>query len=375
MGLPLLIRQEQVLLTFTSSDNSVTITGSTNTIDFKSSGSVIMESLTVDAHTAPGTNPVVPLAGTITLEGGATYATNTRANPIRTNSLAANKVDLEIQLAGSNASTASANKFGVAQFDANSFTVTSGFVQFATAPMNSITVDAHTAPGTNPVVPSSGTITMEGGATFATGTQAHPIRTNSLAANTIDLQIQLAGSNAASSTPNNFGVAQFDSNDFTVTNGFVQLSGGDTSNPGFFVYLSANQTNVTGDGSQVKVTFNTKLYDVATAFNTSTNTFTAPSTGKYWLTANVWFDSPNTSSEYQTFVNITSTARTYWSQNFFQASALTQPSTILTVLADMTAGDTATVNAGVNGGVSKDASFIQNGASDPRSYFCGYRAF
>src|SRR5271157_1123836 len=97
------------------------------------------------------------------------------------------------------------------------------------AALTKVAVDAHTAPGTNPVIPSgTGQITLEGGATFATGTQANPIRTNSLAANTIDLQIQLAGSNAATSTPNDFGVSQFDANQFNVTSGFVQLKGGTT---------------------------------------------------------------------------------------------------------------------------------------------------
>lgn len=118
-------------VTLTSSDNTVTITGGTNTIDFKSNASSIVESLTPNVHTPPGTSPVLPASGTITLEGGATFATNTQAQPIRTNSLAANKIDFEVQLAGANAGASTANKFGVSQFDSNQFSVTSGFVQLA----------------------------------------------------------------------------------------------------------------------------------------------------------------------------------------------------------------------------------------------------
>ncbi len=93
--------------------------------------------------------------------------------------------------------------------------------------IDQIGVDAATAPGTNPVVPTAaGQIDIRGGTTFATGTLATPIRTNSLQANRLDLQSQLSGSNPAVSTANNFGVSQADSNQFNVTNGFWQLKGG-----------------------------------------------------------------------------------------------------------------------------------------------------
>jgi hypothetical protein len=123
------------LVGFTSTGGTVTISGSNGglgaqNINFDVTGAVVSEKFGVDASTPPGTNPVTPTGGLVTIEGGATYPTGTRANPIRTNSLAASTIDLQIQLAGSNAGSSTANNFGVSQYDSNQFGVTSGFVTF-----------------------------------------------------------------------------------------------------------------------------------------------------------------------------------------------------------------------------------------------------
>ena len=213
-----------------------------------------------DAHTAPGTTPVVPNgSGNITLEGGITFATGTQANPIRTNSLAANTIDLQIQLSGSNAATSTANKFGVAQFDANSFTVTSGFVTLngggTTGAITKVAVDANTGPGTNPVLPSVGQITVTG-AQIAAGSTTNVIRTDSLAANTYTIQIQRSQA-VASTTIGDNGVSHFSSSQFAVdANGFVTLAGGTTAgiltltgNSGGAISPSSGNINTLGTGS------------------------------------------------------------------------------------------------------------------------------
>lgn len=96
------------------------------------------------------------------------------------------------------------------------------------AVIGKVMVDTSSPPGTNPVIPTANQITIEGGTTFPTGLRSRPIQTISLAPSTIDLEIQLAGSNPAVLTANNFGVCQFDSNQFNVNTGFVQLKGGTT---------------------------------------------------------------------------------------------------------------------------------------------------
>lgn len=91
--------------------------------------------------------------------------------------------------------------------------------------LTGIVPDAHTAPGTTPVVPnSSGNITVTGGQ-VAAGTTTNVIQTNSLAANTYTIQIQRSQA-VGSSTVGDNGVCHFSSANFSVdANGFVNLTG------------------------------------------------------------------------------------------------------------------------------------------------------
>jgi len=91
-----------------------------------------------------------------------------------------------------------------------------------TIAMEKIAVDASTSPGTNPVLPTSGgVITMTGNQVAAGTVGAHVIRTDSLAANTLTVEIQRSTSAATSTVADN-GVAHFDSAQFLVdSNAFV----------------------------------------------------------------------------------------------------------------------------------------------------------
>lgn len=103
-------------------------------------------------------------------------------------------------------------------------TITIASTNAPTPSILNVDVDAATAPGTDPVPPTgAGVLGIHGGATFATGTQANPIRTNSLVANSFDIQTQLSGANVDTSTANNFGVSQADASMFTVTSGYWKI--------------------------------------------------------------------------------------------------------------------------------------------------------
>lgn len=94
------------------------------------------------------------------------------------------------------------------------------------SPIEQVTVDNSTLPGTNPVLPTgSGNITITGGQ-VVNASLTNVIQTHSLAANSFAVQIQRSAAAAAADTTKN-GVAHFDSADFAVAaSGFVTLAGG-----------------------------------------------------------------------------------------------------------------------------------------------------
>lgn len=126
-----------------------------------------IDSFTVDAFTAPGTNPVVPDGAGLIAITGAQVATGTvGTNVIRTDSLAANSITIEIQRT-TTAAAADADLNGVCHFDSSQFAVDSdGFV---TLSGGGAAIDSFTVPsGTSPVVPDgAGNVDLPAGNGFA----------------------------------------------------------------------------------------------------------------------------------------------------------------------------------------------------------------
>ena len=219
-------------MNFTSSGGTLAITGSSaspnnHTINFDlPGGGVSVDSFQVQAVTAPGVNPVAPTAAGLVTFNGAAVANHSVV--LETRSRALNAMNVEIQYATSAGAT-DATKSGVAHFDSSAFTVdASGFVQLAGGAgpaIDSINVDANTAPGTDPVLPNGSGIVTVTGAQVATGTVgANVIRSNSLAANTYTMEVQRSTMAATPGALANNGVSHFDSQDFAVSSiGFVTL--------------------------------------------------------------------------------------------------------------------------------------------------------
>lgn len=92
------------------------------------------------------------------------------------------------------------------------------------SPIEQVTLDNSTAPGTNPVLPTgTGNLTITG-AQVANASLANVIQTHSFAPNSFAVSIQRSATSATTNSTKN-GVSHFDSTDFSVdSNGFVELS-------------------------------------------------------------------------------------------------------------------------------------------------------
>lgn len=138
--------------------------------------------------------------------------------------------------------------------------------------------------------------------------------------------------------------------------------------PCFLAYNSADDTGQT-KGGYVTVDFDTEVFDQGSDF--SADTFTAPVTGKYFLAATVEISAINSATRFEMI--IVTTARTYNCFRINPTAALPSGSSAIafsgSVIADMTAGDTAIVQVIVDGGA---AGYTIEGAATLVTYFSGH---
>lgn len=190
--------------TNTLGSNGISVTGNPGTFTLTwalAGGGYAVESVNVDANTAPGTDPVVPTTvGVLNITGGQAAA-GTTTSVIRTISLAANTFTVQIQRSSAEASTTiGAN--GVSHFSSAMFSVdANGFVTLAGGGQ---AVDSFIPnSGTSPVVPASdGSITLQG-----TGSITVVGGTNSLTPQLTGLTNHSLLVGAGTATITNLGVA------------------------------------------------------------------------------------------------------------------------------------------------------------------------
>lgn len=151
-------------------------------------------------------------------------------------------------------------------------------------------------------------------------------------------------------------------------NGNIAFQGRTTNTfqPSFLAYNSTIDSNVTGDNTNVTVPFDTKQYDQASNF--ASNTFTAPVTGHYLLSTGVTIRDTTTGNKCE--LKIVTTAKTFV-QEYWPASNI---AIAFTVLASMSASDTALVTLNCSGG-SKVVDILGSngtttGAGEP-TFFSG----
>lgn len=261
-------------------------------------------------------------------------------------------------------------KIGLCNFSSSHFSVdANGFVTLAGAGQAIDSIGTQT--GTNPITPTAAGLVTINGAVVAAGT--NPLRTNGTGANMMALEAQISQA-IASTDATKIGLCNFNSNQFAVdANGFTTLTNSSSTKPAFLAVLASTLSNVTGDGTQYTVVFDTEVFDQNNNFN-GTTTFTAPVNGVYFFTAQLLLGGL-TASFTGMNVAITTTARNYLgaqcNPGVQRDGASNQMTASVTCLANMTAGQTATLNISVSGS-TKTISLPTGGATDPRNYFAGY---
>ena len=156
-----------------------------------------------------------------------------------------------------------------------------------------------------------------------------------------------------------------------ASGGLTEIGGTLTtpSQPCFLAFNSAEDSNVTGNGTTVTVDFDSEVFDQGADF--SADTFTAPVTSRYHLNTNVQLIGMTAVVADQVILTIVTSNRTYRGTRFDLTNGL--PTIIgltLSVIADMDSGDTAIVQVVVSGEVS-DVVDVEGNASIALTSFSG----
>jgi hypothetical protein len=157
------------------------------------------------------------------------------------------------------------------------------------------------------------------------------------------------------------GVANFDSNQFSVSGGTVSLTGSNGQLPAFS-YAASLQSNVTGSGNSYTIIFANRIIDQLASFD-GVSTFTAPFDGLYLLgctlsiTASPFVVGNNGLDLY---LNTTSKTYTFDTCNVYNCSSnVNFYKSSNSQLVPMSAGDTATMSLFV-AGVANTVSIQDN---------------
>ena len=191
----------------------------------------------------------------------------------------------------------------------------------------------------------------------ASATAYHKVQVAGATASDAYFQSEISGGQAWT-----WGLDNSDSDAFAIsqgsalgTNNVMRVSVDGEINyplqPNFLAYLAADVTNVTGNGTNYTIIFDTEVYDQNADFNLGTSTFTAPVTGRFQFNMFARFEnlaSGNTLG----YIELVTSNRTYrlLEINTGLAQISGQCGVFGSTLADMDSGDTATVRVNVAGG-------------------------
>jgi hypothetical protein len=169
------------------------------------------------------------------------------------------------------------------------------------------------------------------------------------------LAIANGGTKATSFTQSN-GIVTYNGTSLVNYAGPQLSSGGvmtNTSQPCFSAYINSVKTNVTGDGTNYIMIFDTVSFDNGSNYSNSTGAFTAPVAGKYLFSFSAIGVSATTISELDFFIKVNSTLSYHYLTP--QVTTLSQSDHSATQLISLNANDTVVIVA-----VGFTASSVKN---------------
>jgi len=139
--------------------------------------------------------------------------------------------------------------------------------------------------------------------------------------------------------------------------------------PAFLAFLNAAQNNVTGNAAVYTIHFDLEIYDQNADYNNGTYTFTSPVTGKYILDAEISVNDLAAAHTLGTTIIVTSNRNYQIDQ--INIGAVKNVDNAYTAcggtIADMDAGDTATVTLQISNGILQ----VDMQSGGIMNYFCG----
>jgi hypothetical protein len=141
-----------------------------------------------------------------------------------------------------------------------------------------------------------------------------------------------------------------------------------STQPAFVAYQSATVSNVTGDGTQYTILFDTVVRDQASNYSAGTGTFTAPVTGMYLFTSTVFVQFQAVVTTLQLFFAASPNNYTIEFTNAGTIYANSNTSLAGSAIIYLTATQTCHVTL-ISSGGTKTASVL---ATSPiQTFFCG----
>jgi len=120
-----------------------------------------------------------------------------------------------------------------------------------------------------------------------------------------------------------------------------------------FMALSVADANLRTDATSVTLNFSTEIYDTNSDYNTSTKTFTAPVTGRYFLSLFGYLLNVDTAATYvQVSINTSNRTYNHLLAPKFASDPAYLPFSVQGAM-DMDAGDTAFANWNASGGTAQ----------------------